>query len=128
MLKNINESTNTLEEYGYACGRIRDLEKYLLNKEIIHKMIESQDLEKSLRVLAENNLSEYSFEKLDSSSIDQVLVNISKRNLNLISEISPYPYLFQLLVGNMISTISRCYLKPKCLEKKNYFPCMTWVT
>ena len=47
MLKNINESTNTLEEYGYACGRIRDLEKYLLNKEIIHKMIESQDLEKS---------------------------------------------------------------------------------
>ena len=122
MLKNINESTNTLEEYGYACGRIRDLEKYLFNKEIIQKMIESPNLEKSLRVLAENNLSEYSFEKLDSDSIEQVLVYILKRNLNLISEISPYPYLFQLFSWKYDFHNIKVLLKAKMLGKKELFP------
>lgn len=42
MLKYINEYTNTQEEYGYACGRVRELEKSLLTKEIIDKMIETR--------------------------------------------------------------------------------------
>ena len=56
MLKYINDTTNSQEEYGYACARIRELEKSLLNKDIIKKMIDSPDLGSSLKVLVENNL------------------------------------------------------------------------
>lgn len=122
MLKYINESTNTLEEYGYACGRVRELEKSLLNKDIIHKMIEATDLEKALRVPVENNFSEYSFENTDSHSIDRVLVNVLEKTLYLLSEALPDPYLFHLFRWKYDFHNLKVLLKAKLLGRKEPYP------
>jgi V/A-type H+-transporting ATPase subunit C len=122
MLKYINETTNTQEEYGYACARIRELEKHLLNKEIINKMIGAPDLENALKVLIENNLSEYSFENTDSHYIDKVLTNTLKVTLNIINEISPYPYFLHLFRWKYDFHNLKVLLKAKALNKKEPYP------
>ena len=122
MLKYINETTNSQEEYGYACARIRELEKSLLNKDIIKKMIDSTDLESSLKVLAGNNLSEYSFENTYPHSIDSVLDDILKRTIDIVNEVSPYPYLAQLFRWKYDFHNLKVLLKAKILNKKGAYP------
>lgn len=122
MLKYINESTNTQEEYGYACARIRELEKYLLNKETINKMVETANLDEAIKILVENNFSEYSFENTEPHTIDLVLVNILKRNIYIINEISPYPYLFNLFRWKYDFHNLKVLLKAKFLSKKEPYP------
>lgn len=122
MLKYINENTNTLEEYGYACARIRELEKYLLNQIIVNKMIDSPDLDKALKVLVENKLTEYSFANNDSHSIDQLLQNILKKTIDIITEISPYSYLIHLLRWKYDFHNLKVLLKAKVVNKKEPYP------
>lgn len=122
MLKYINETTNSQEEYGYACARIRELEKNLLNKIIIKKMIDSSDLENALKVLAENNLNEYSFENTDLHTINSVLDNILKKTIDIINDISPDPYLFHLFRWEYDFHNLKVLLKAKVLNKKEAYP------
>jgi len=122
MLKYINESTNTQEDYGYACARVRELEKSLLNQEILDKMIESQDLENAIKVLAERNLNEYTFENTEPLAIENHLVNILKKTVKLIKEISPYPYLFELFNWKYDFHNLKVLLKTKILDKKEKAP------
>lgn len=122
MLKYINETTNTREDYGYACARIRELEKYLLTKEIINKMIESPNLDSSLKVLVENNLNEYTFENSDPHSIDQILVGILKKTFKLISDFSPNPALVHLFRWKYDFHNLKVLLKAKMLKSKDPYP------
>ncbi len=122
MLKHINEATNTQEEYGYACARIRELEKFLINKDIIKKMIETPDLENALKVLVENNFNEYSFENTDPHSVNQILDNVLKTTINIISEISPNPELFHLFKWKYDFLNLKILLKVKMLDKKAPYP------
>lgn len=122
MLKYINESTNTQEEYGYACARIRELEKYLLNNEVISKMIESFDLEGSIKVLVENDFSDYSLESYNNYSLDQILNEVSKKTINIISEISPYTYLPQLFRWKYDFANIKVLLKVSALGSKDPYP------
>lgn len=122
MLRYINENTNTQEEYGYACARIRELEKSLLNQEILEKLIESPDLENTLKVLAEGALNEYMFENTEPSAIDNDLVRILTKTMHLINEISPYPYLFRLFNWKYDFHNLKVLLKSKVLGKKEAFP------
>ena len=122
MLKYINESTNTQEEYGYACARIRELEKYLLNKETINKMVETANLDEAIKILVENNFSEYSFENTEPHTIDLVLVNILKKTISIINEISPYPYLYHLFRWKYDFHNLKVLLKAKFLNKKEPYP------
>lgn len=96
MLKYINEKTNTQEDFVYACARVRGLEKRLLNREILEKMIESQNLEDCLKILTENYPNEYVFDSLSPADVDNSLIRVLKETIGLIKEISPYPYLFKL--------------------------------
>jgi V/A-type H+/Na+-transporting ATPase subunit C len=122
MLKYINESTNTQEDYGYACARVRELEKSLLNQEILDKLIESQDLENAIKVFSESNLNEYIFENTEPVAIDNHLVNILKKTIKLIAEISPYPYLFKLFNWKYDFHNLKVLLKTKILDKKEKAP------
>jgi V/A-type H+/Na+-transporting ATPase subunit C len=122
MLKYINENTNTQEDYGYACGRIRELEKSLLDLELLHKMLDSSNLENALKVLAESDLREYTFDNSDSFTIDKSLVNVLKKTINMINEISPYPYLFQLFNWKYDFHNLKVLLKAKFLTKKEPYP------
>lgn len=122
MLKYINDTTNSQEEYGYACARIRELEKGLLNKDIIKKMIDSPDLGSSLKVLVENNLCEYTFENTETHSINLVLDNILKRTIDIVNEISPYPYLFHLFKWKYDFHNLKVLLKAKVLNKEGPYP------
>ena len=122
MLKYINENTNTQEDYGYACARIRELEKTLLDQELLEKMIDSSDLENALKVLAESDLREYTFDNLNSFTIDKSLVNVLKKTINMINEISPYPYLFQLFNWKYDFHNLKVLLKAKFLDKKEPYP------
>ncbi len=122
MLKYINESTNTQEEYGYACARIRELEKGLLNQDVLDKMIESSDLEDVLKVLAESDLNEYVFDNTKPLAIDNSLVSILKKTIKLIDEVSPYHYLFQLFNWKYDFHNLKVLLKAKCLDKKEPYP------
>ncbi len=122
MLKYINETTNTLEEYGYACARIRELERFLLNQDIINKMIDAPDLDKACKVLVENKLDEYSFASTDPHTIDQLLQDILTKTINIISEISPYPYLSQLLRWKYDFHNLKVLLKAKAMNIKEPYP------
>ncbi len=123
MLKYINESTNTQEEYGYACARVRELEKSLLSQELLEKMVESINLENAMKILAESNIDEYVFNNSNNiDDIDEYLENILKKTINLIDEIAPYPYLFQLLNWKYDFHNLKVLLKAKMLAKKEMFP------
>jgi vacuolar-type H+-ATPase subunit C/Vma6 len=48
MIRYFTESSNREIKYAYAVGRIRALERGLLNKVLLDKMIEASDLASSL--------------------------------------------------------------------------------
>ncbi len=122
MLKYINEGTNTQEDYGYACARIRELEKGLLNQDIINKMIQSSSLESAFKILAESNPNEYMVETITSSVIEKSLVTVLKRTIHMIDEITPYPYLFHLFNWKYDFHNLKVLLKAKLLAKKEPYP------
>lgn len=122
MLKYINENTNTLDEYGYACARIRELEKNLLNNEIIIKMIESSGIDNSLKILAENDFSEYSPEFKNDFNFEQILREILKKTIDVITEISPYPLLPQLFRLEYDFNNLKILLKANVLETQYSYP------
>ncbi len=121
-LKYINENTNGQEEYGYACGRIRELEKTLLTSEILNKLIESTDYESCLRMLTEIPLDEYLFEENQDIPIHYYLDNIMKKNLRVIEEISPYPFLPKLLKNKYDFYNLKVLLKAKLTFSKDEIP------
>jgi len=118
MLKYINENTNTQEEYGYACARIRELEKSLLTQEILDKMLESQDLESSIKVISERSVDEFIFEDTKNTTIDNRLTAILNDTFKIIKDISPYPYLFELFNWKYDFYNLKVFLKSKLLSKQ----------
>lgn len=118
MLKYINENTNTQEEYGYACARIRELEKNLLTQEILDKMLEAQDLEGALKVISESSVDGYIFEDSKATSIDNRLAVILSNTFKIIKDISPYPYLSELFNWKYDFHNLKVLLKSKLLAKQ----------
>jgi V/A-type H+/Na+-transporting ATPase subunit C len=118
MLKYINENTNTQEEYGYACARIRELERSLLTHEILEKMLETQDLESTLKVLSESSVDEYVFEDTKATSIDNHLAVILSNTFKIIKDISPYPYLSELFNWKYDFHNLKVLLKSKLFTKQ----------
>ena len=122
MLKYINENTNTQEEYGYACARIRELEKTLLNQETLDKMLEAKDLDNALKIVSESSADEYIFENTQDTSIDNHLTGILSKTIKIIKDISPYPYLSELVNWKYDFHNLKVILKSKLLTKKETLP------
>jgi V/A-type H+-transporting ATPase subunit C len=122
MLKYINENTNTQEEYGYACARIRELEKTLLNQETLDKMLEAKDLDNALKIVSESSVDEYIFENAQYESIDNHLTGILGKTIKIIKDISPYPFLSELVNWKYDFHNLKVILKSKLLSKEEALP------
>ena len=122
MLKYINENTNTQEEYGYACARIRELEKSLLTQEILDKMLEATDLENALKVISESSIEDYVFENTQAISIDNYLEKILRKTIKIIRDISPNTYLSELLNWKYDFHNLKVTMKAKLHAKQDTMP------
>ena len=97
MFKHFTADTNTQEEYAFANGRIRKLEKGLLNKDILDRMIKSSDITSALKTLTESDLGGYSFDINYPSgfedSLNQELLH-TYDIIKSISQVSTFNFLY----------------------------------
>ncbi|MBE3093350.1 MAG: hypothetical protein IMZ51_06850, partial [Chloroflexi bacterium] len=73
MFKYFTADTNDQEEYAFANGSVKSLEKGLLNKDILDRMIKSGDIVSALKILSESDLNDYSFDLNNPSDFENSL-------------------------------------------------------
>lgn len=88
MFKYFTADTNNQEEYAYANARIKNLEKGLLNEDILDRMIKSSDITSALKTLTENDLNDYSFDLNNPSNFEDALSQELLRTYDIIKSIS----------------------------------------
>ena len=88
MFKYFTADTNNQEEYAFANGRIKKLEKELLNKDILDRMIKSSDIVSALKILTESDLNEYSFDFNNPSDFEDSLNQELLHTYDIIKSIS----------------------------------------
>jgi len=88
MFKYFTADTNNQEEYAFANGRIKKLEKELLNKDILDRMIKSSDIVSALKILTESDLNEYSFDFNNPSDFEDSLNQELSHTYDIIKSIS----------------------------------------
>jgi len=97
MFKYFTADTNNQEEYAFANGRIKKLEKGLLNKDILDRMIKSSDILSSLKILTESDLNDYSFDLNNPAdfegSLNQELLH-TYDIIKSISKVSTFNFLY----------------------------------
>ena len=119
MLRYITDSSNVDTEYTYAVGRIRELERGLLNKNLLDKMIESSDLSSSLNILMESDLGNaYSFDIYNPTNFETFLNKELLYNYKVIKNISPSPFLYYVFALNYDFHNLKVLIKSKYLNKK----------
>jgi len=85
-------------EYAYAVGRIRSVEKKLLDKSEIERMLDAKSPEEALKVLVDagygNNLDEAS----NPFQYENLLKEEQKKVFKLLKEIAPEPEVFDIFL------------------------------
>ena len=118
MIRYFTDSSNTETEYTYAVGRIRELERGLLDRVLLDKMIEASDLTSSLNLLIESDLSTYSFDIYNPADFEISLNKELLYTYKLIKDISPYPFLYYAFALNYDFHNLKVLVKSKYLNKK----------
>ncbi|MEN3190720.1 MAG: V-type ATP synthase subunit C [Atribacterota bacterium] len=118
MIRYFTDSSNTETEYTYAVGRIRELEKKLLNKVLLDKLIESSDLSSSINLLIESGLDSYSFDIYNHVDFENSLNKELIRTYKVIKDISPYPFIYYVFALNYDFHNLKVLIKSKYLKKK----------
>jgi len=118
MIRYFTDSSNTETEYTHAVGRIRELERGLLNKVLLVKMIEASDLTSSLNLLVESGLGAYSFDIFNPADFESSLNKELLYTYKLIKDISPYPFLYYVFALNYDFHNLKVLVKSKYLNKK----------
>jgi len=88
MFKYFTADTNNQEEYAFANGIIRKLEKGLLNKDILDRMIKSSDAVSALKILTESDLNNYSFDLNNPADFENSLNQELSHTYDIIKSIS----------------------------------------
>ncbi|MBA7485162.1 hypothetical protein ES707_20697 [subsurface metagenome] len=88
MFKYFTADTNNQEEYAFANGRIKKLEKELLNNEILDSMIKSTDIISAMKILTESDLNDYSFDLNNPSNFEISLNQELLHTYDIIKSIS----------------------------------------
>ncbi len=83
--------------YAYAVGRTRALEKRLLEKSQIERMIEASSAEDVIKVLSESDYANALADLTDIYDFEKVLQSELQKSLELIKGISPKPELIALM-------------------------------
>jgi V/A-type H+-transporting ATPase subunit C len=117
MNKYFTVSSNTETEYTYAVGRIRELERGLLDRVLLEKMIEASDLTASLNILNESELSTYNFDIYNPDNIEYSLNKELLNTYKVIKEISPHPFLYYIFALNYDFHNLKVLIKSKYLKK-----------
>lgn len=118
MIRYFTDSSNGEPEYTYAVGRIRELERGLLNNVLIDKMIEASDLTSSLNILIESDVSGYSFDIYNPVDFETSLNKELLYAYKVIKDISPYPFLCYIFALNYDFHNLKVLIKSKYLKKK----------
>ena len=88
MFKYFTADTNNQEEYAFANGRIKKLEKGLLTKDLLDRMIKSTDTISAIKILMEGNLNNYSFDLNNPENYEDSLNRELLSSYNIIKDIS----------------------------------------
>ena len=120
MFKYFTADTNTQEEYAFANGRIRKLEKGLLNKDILDRMIKSSDITSALKTLTESDLGGYSFDINNPSgfedSLNQELLH-TYDIIKSISQVSTFNFLYFTFASRYDFHNIKILIKSKYIEE-----------
>lgn len=120
MFKYFTADTNNQEEYAFANGIIRKLEKGLLNKDILDRMIKSSDAVSALKILTESDLNDYSFDLNNPAdfehSLNQELLHTYDIIKN-ISKVSTFNFLYFTFASKYDFHNIKILIKSKYLKK-----------
>ncbi len=120
MFKYFTADTNDQEEYAFANGSVKSLEKGLLNKDILDRMIKSSDAASTLKILTESDLNDYSFDLNNPAnfeeSLNQELLNTYDIIKN-ISKISTFNFLYFTFASKYDFHNIKVLIKSKYLKK-----------
>jgi len=120
MFKYFTADTNNQEEYAFANGRIKKLEKGLLNKNILDRMIKSSDAVAALKILTESDLNNYSFDLNNPSnfevSLNQELLH-TYDIIKSISKVSTFNFLYFTFASKHDFHNIKILIKSKYLKK-----------
>jgi len=122
MFKHFTADTNNQEEYAFANGRIKKLEKGLLNKDILDRMIKSSDIISSLKILTESDLNDYSFDLNNPSNFE---VSLNKELLHTydiiksISKVSTFKFLYFTFASKYDFHNIKILIKSKFLKENS---------
>lgn len=121
MFKYFTADTNDQEEYAFANGNIKALEKGLLNKDILDRMIKSSDIVSALKVLTESDLNDYSFDLNNPSdfenSLNQELLH-TYDIIKSISQVSTFNFLYFTFASKYDFLNIKILIKSKYLKKE----------
>jgi len=120
MFKYFTADTNNQEEYAFAIGRVRKLEKGLLNKDILDRMIKSSDIVSSLKILTESDLNNCYFDLNNpadfESSLNQELLH-TYDIIKSISKVSTFNFLYFTFASKYDFHNIKMLIKSKYLKK-----------
>lgn len=120
MFKHFTADTNNQEEYAFANGRIKKLEKGLLNNDILDRMVKSTDITSALKILTENDLNNYSFDLNNpadfESSLNQELLH-TYDIIKSISKVSTFNFLYFTFASKYDFHNIKILIKSKYLKK-----------
>lgn len=121
MFKYFTADTNDQEEYAFANGSIKALEKGLLNKDILDRMIKSSDIVSALKILTESELNNYSFDLNNPSdfenSLNQELLH-TYDIIKSISRVSTFNFLYFTFASKYDFHNIKILIKSKYLKKE----------
>ena len=120
MFKYFTADTNNQEEYAFANGIIKKLEKGLLNKDILDRMIKSNNDVSALKILTESDLNDYSFDLNNPAdfehSLNQELLHTYDIIKN-ISKVSTFNFLYFTFASKYDFHNIKILIKSKYLKK-----------
>jgi len=125
MFKHFTADTNNQEEYAFANGRIKKLEKELINNEILDRMIKSTDITSAMKILTESDLNNYSFELNNplnfEVSLNQELLH-TYDIIKSISKVSTFNFLYFTFASRYDFHNIKILIKSKYLKKYEDIP------
>ncbi|MEA1939548.1 MAG: V-type ATPase subunit [Candidatus Caldatribacteriota bacterium] len=97
MFRYYRADTNNQEEYAFSNGIIRKLEKELISQELIDRLLKANDLVSALKIINENDSSNYSFDLNNPTNFENALNDdllYSYNTIKSISKVSPFNFLY----------------------------------
>jgi len=120
MFKYFTADTNDQEEYAFANGSVKSLEKGLLNKDILDRMIKSGDIVSALKILSESDLNDYSFDLNNPSDFENSLNKELLHTYDIIksiSQVSTFNFLYFTFASKYDFHNIKILIKSKYLKK-----------